>query len=177
MNATKDIMVRFDEKLEELKSTLPPLGRELGTNCSALTLTNILNVLGPEPLQIVYFNNLAIPFSGFGGFKGKSGWKSPCGTVCGALAAIGVIMGGHQKTEPANVYNVYTKGARFASNFEKEFGSISCEDICGYDLSDPNEYTKYRENEIWEKTCHNFVLFAVDQVRKLTRRELKQKWE
>ncbi|MHA2394982.1 MAG: hypothetical protein ACXAEX_23890 [Promethearchaeota archaeon] len=91
-------MTRFDEKIEELKKTLPPLGRAIGTNCTALTLTNILDVLGEEELKSFYFNNLALPFSNFGGFNGKEQWKAPCGSVCGGLAAIGVIMARENKT-------------------------------------------------------------------------------
>jgi hypothetical protein len=177
INKSNDIMERFDQKIEELKKTLPPLGRALGTNCTALTLTNILDVLGEKELKSFYYNNLALPFSDFGGFRGKSNWKAPCGTVCGGLAAIGIIMGGKKKTESSDVYGVYAKGARYATSFENEFGSICCQDICGFDISIPEEYIKYRNNNTWEKTCHKFVLFAIDKVRKLTRRELGNNWD
>lgn len=176
INKSKDIMTRFDEKIEKLKKTLPPLGRAVGTNCTALTLTNILDVLGEEELKSFYFNNLALPFSNFGGFKGNSGWNAPCGAVCGGLAAIGIILGGQEKTKPSDVPSVSAKGARYATNFEKEFGSICCQDICGFDLSSLEEATKSRNNNTWEKTCHKFVLFAIDQVRKLTRRKLRNNW-
>ncbi|MHA2394981.1 MAG: C-GCAxxG-C-C family (seleno)protein [Promethearchaeota archaeon] len=76
-----------------------------------------------------------------------------------------------------DVYSVYARAGKFATKFEEKFGSICCKDISGYDLTKPEEYTKYRENQTWEKTCHEFVLFAIDQVRKLTGRELRNKWE
>ena len=63
---TKDIDERFDEKIEELKKILPPLVRDIGTSCAALTFTHVLNVLGLKEFDNIYFNNLAVPFSGFG---------------------------------------------------------------------------------------------------------------
>ena len=95
MDALKeDINKRFEEKLIELKDTLPPLGRNIGNSCAADTLNSIIEVLGLKDVKNPYFNNLAIPFSGFAHFKGKNGWKGPCGAISGALAGIGIIMGG-----------------------------------------------------------------------------------
>ena len=93
----KDIFERFQDKLEELKETLPPLGRTPGTSCAAVTFTNILDVLNLEAFKSFYFNNLAVPFSGFGSYVNDKGFKGPCGIVSGSVAAIGVIMGGQEE--------------------------------------------------------------------------------
>jgi len=55
----KDIFERYQAKLEELKETIPPLGRTPGTSCAALTFTNILAVLDSDVFESFYFNNLA----------------------------------------------------------------------------------------------------------------------
>jgi C_GCAxxG_C_C family probable redox protein len=179
MNSTetsqKDIFERFEDKLEELKVTLPPLGKSPGNSCAANTLDSILDVLNLKVLNTNYFHNLAIPFSGFGSYETKKGWKGPCGIVSGAIAAIGVIMGGQEKTKREDVPLVFTKALRFADKFETKFGSLSCWDLCGFDLS--KDYQKYVENKVWEKKCHKMVLFAIEQVIKLTRKDLKTKWK
>jgi C_GCAxxG_C_C family probable redox protein len=173
-NSQNDIIIRFKKKLEDLKTILPPLGKNVGNSCAAVTLTNILDVLNLPDLRKIYYNNLMIPFSGFSSFKSKTGWKGPCGAVCGAMVAIGIIMGGQEKTKDTNVPVVYGKAIRFASKFEEKFGSLSCQDLCGYDLQ--YHVRDYVKNRAWENKCCNFVLFAIEQVSKLTRKELKSNW-
>jgi len=175
LNSLKtDIIKRFDEKLIELKDTLPPMGKNIGNSCAADTFNSIVDVLNLGERKYDYFNNLAVPFSGFAQFKGKNGWKGPCGAISGALAAIGIIMGGQDKIKDLDVPKVYGKAVRFAKRFEEEFGSVMCEELCGFDLNiDLRQYVKTRA---WENKCCNFILFAVDNVSKITKKELKQNW-
>jgi len=169
-----DIRTRFKRKLEDLKNILPPLGKNIGHSCAATTLTSILDVLNLQDLKLIYFNNLAIPFSGFSSYKSETGWKGPCGAISGAIAAIGIIIGGQEKTKDMDVPIVYGKAIRFTKKFEEKFGALSCQDLCGYDLQ---YYIRdYVKNRAWEKKCCNFVLFAIEQVSKLVRKELKDKW-
>ncbi|TFG00038.1 MAG: C_GCAxxG_C_C family protein [Promethearchaeota archaeon] len=174
-SSQKDIFKRFQDKLEELKVTLPPLGGNRGNSCAANTLTSILDVLNLKDFDNVYYNNLAIPFSGFGSYVTRKGWKGPCGIVSGAIAAIGIIMGGQEKAKSEDVPMIYMKALRFADKFEQKFGSLSCQDLCGYDLS--KDYQQYAKNKFWEKKCCDFVLFAIELVSKLTKKYLKNKWK
>jgi C_GCAxxG_C_C family probable redox protein len=171
----KDVFERFQCKIEELKKTLPPLGRTPGTSCAAVTFTNILAILNSDVFDSFYYNNLAVPFSGFGSYVNDKGFKGPCGIVSGSIAAIGVIMGGQEKLKRENVSPVFNKAMQFADKFEKKFGSVSCHDICGYDLT--KDYRTYVKENIWEKKCCNFVLSAIELVMKLTRKDLKAKWK
>lgn len=175
INSQKDVFERLKDKVEELKVSLPPVGRESGNSCAAQTLNNILQVLNKKDFDIFYYNNLAIPFSGFGSYVNEKGWKGPCGVVSGAIAAIGIIMGGQEKTKPQDVPLVFTKAIQFADKFEKKFGSISCHELCGLDLT--KDYKRYKEENIWQKKCCNFVYFAIELVSKLTKRDLKTKWK
>ncbi len=174
-NSTKDIFQRFSDKIEELKETLPATDRDFGNSCAAHTFNNILDVLNSKEFDKCYYNNLAIPFSGFGSYINDKGWKGPCGVVSGAITAIGIIMGGQKRTDSRYVPLVFTKAIQFSYKFEEEFGSVSCHDLCGFDLT--KEYQQYKEEHVWEKTCCNFVYFAIDLVRKLTRKDLKTKWK
>lgn len=166
-------MTRFDEIVEELRNSLPKL--KSGVNCAELTLTSVLKVLGADNYM---FHNLAMPLAaGFGGYKSKKGWQGACGAVAGACAAIGVVMGGHEKMNDDRMALAYLKAAKFATEFEKEFGTVICSQLCGYDFSDPNGYIAYTRNKIWEKKCYTFVVWAVNKVRNLTRKYLKKYWD
>ncbi|MFX1316388.1 MAG: C-GCAxxG-C-C family protein [Promethearchaeota archaeon] len=169
----KDINLLFDDKIKKLAEDLPKIKND--RNCAALTLTNILEILG---LDNFYFYNLAIPLAGgFGGFKSLKGWKGPCGAVCGGCAAIGVILGGQKKLESDQQLNVYQTAAKFVHYFEKEFGSTSCQELCGVVFSDLNSINEYEEKKLWEKQCYKYVIFAIDKIRELTASDLKNKWE
>ncbi|MHA1104564.1 MAG: C-GCAxxG-C-C family (seleno)protein [Promethearchaeota archaeon] len=167
-----DINNKFDEKIENLKKTLPEMRK--GVNCCELTLTNILDVLGVDSYM---FHNLAMPLAGgFGGYKAKNGWQGACGAVAGACAAIGVIMGGEKKMDDGQMAIAYLKASKYCTDFENEFGSVVCSKLCGYDFSTPEGFTEYSKSGTWESKCNKFVIWAVDHVRKLTKRDLRNKW-
>ncbi|MFX0011162.1 MAG: C-GCAxxG-C-C family protein [Candidatus Hermodarchaeota archaeon] len=168
----QDINGKFDEKIKELEKRLPKMTN--GANCAELTLTSVLEVLGIENGVI---NNLIIPLAGgFGGYKSKKGWQGACGAVCGGCAATGVILGGRKRMPNELILNAYMNAARFAADFEEEFGTVVCSGLCGYDFSDPNSLEEYQNNNTWETTCNKFVLWAVNHVRNMMRDELTTKW-
>ena len=169
----QNINLKFDEKIKELEENLPNLKEN--ANCAELVLTSVLKILGVDNYM---FHNIVKPLAGgFGGYKSKKGWMGACGAVAGGCAAIGAIMGGHEIMDQETMGMAYLKAAKFASEFEKEFETVVCSELCGYDFSNPNGFIEYRRNNIWTKTCYKFVVWAVDEVRKLTRKDLKRKWE
>ena len=168
----KDIFAKFDEKIKELEEILPKLG--MGANCDELTLTNILDVLGINDGVI---NNLMIPLAGgFGGYKSQKGWQGACGAVCGGCAATGVILGGKERMPDESIPVAYLKASKFATDFENEFGTVVCSELCGYDFSDPAAFMDYAKNNVWKNTCMNYVIWAVDHIRKLMKNDLRKKW-
>ena len=169
----KEIQIRFDEKIKELEQTLPTMTE--GVNCCALTFNSILNVLGIDDHK---FHNLAMPLAGgFGGYKAKDGWQGACGAVTGGCAAIGVIMGGDKKMDEPTMNMSYLKAAKYATEFEKQFGTVVCSKLCGYDFSTPQGIVDYIKNDAWAKICHKFVIWAVDKIRRETKQDLRKKWE
>jgi hypothetical protein len=168
----KDIKMRFDEKIESLMKDLPQMKHSV--NCAELTLTHILDVIG---IDSYLFHNLAMPLAGgFGGYRAKDGWQGACGAVAGACAAIGIIMGGKEKMIESEMAMAYLKASKYCTDFENEFGSVVCSHLCGVDFSSPKGFSDYRKNGTWAKTCYKFVVWAVDHVRKLTRKDLKRSW-
>jgi len=167
-----EINNKFDERLEKMRKELPAMRK--GVNCCELTLTNILDVLGVDSYL---FHNLAMPLAGgFGGYKAKDGWQGACGAVTGACAAIGVIMGGDKKMDDGQMVIAYLKASKYCSDFEGEFQSVLCSRLCGYDFSTPEGFIQYQKNRVWEKTCYKFVIWAVNHVRKLTKKDLRNNW-
>ena len=122
-------------------------------------------------------NNLMILLAGgFGGYKSEKGWQGACGAVCGGVAASGIILGGKERMPNESIPVAYLKWAKFATDFEKEYGTVVCSELCGYDFSDPNAFMEYQKDNAWEKTCSKLVLWAVDHVRKVMRKDLRKKW-
>ena len=116
-----------------------------------------------------------IPLSaGLGGYKSEKGWSGPCGAVVGGCAAVGVILGGKGRDKISSdlVPIAYMKSAQFAKEFEKEFGSIICPNLSGYDFSDPNALMEYVKDGTWGKKCYKYALWAIDNIRKLMQEEL-----
>ncbi len=172
-----DIDSKFDDALEHLKESLP---KEMPAGCAEATLRHIFNVLGIEEQLI---NNIMIPLSGgLGGYKSEKGWSGPCGAVVGGCAAVGAILGGKEKEPiPMNLIPVaYMKSAQFAKEFENEFGTVICPTLSGFDFSKydgiPEAMMDYMKEGVWGKTCHKYVLWAIDNIRKLMNEELKAKW-
>ena len=168
----KDINAKFDAKIKQLEEKLPKMSK--GVNCAELTLTSVLDVLG---IKNGVINNLMIPLAGgFGGYKSEKGWQGACGAVCGGCAATGVILGGKKRMSNKSIPVAYLKAAKFATDFEKEFGTVVCSELCGCDFSDPAAFMEYRQNNTWETTCNKFVIWAVDNTRKLMRKDLRKRW-
>ncbi|TXT60951.1 MAG: putative redox-active protein [Promethearchaeota archaeon] len=166
------IQQKFKDKLEELEANLAY--QKGANNCAASTLTNILDVIGIEDF---HYYNMAIPLAGgFGGFRSKNKWKGPCGAVCGGCAAIGIILGGQEKIKDKDMAKVYLKAAEFVENFEEQFGSTTCQELCGIDFGDPHGYIEYTTKKIWEKICHKYVIWAIKEVQRLCKRQLKKIW-
>ncbi len=164
---------RFDEKIKELEKILPEMIPAKG-RCAEITFTSILDILG---FQNNIFNNLMIPLcGGLGGYKSKDGWTGPCGVVIGSCAAIGVIIGGKEKMPSDLLPVAFIKGSQFPTAFEKEFGSVICSTLCGYDFSDQDSFVDYFQNKVWKKTCYKFVTWAIDTVRDITQEELVSNW-
>ena len=91
---------------------------------------------------------------------------------------MGAILGGKGRKKMSNdlVPVAYMKSAQFAKDFENEFGSVVCPTLSGYDFSVPNAMMEYIKDGVWGKSCYKYVLWAIDNTRKLMKEELKKNW-
>src|SRR5271157_1812738 len=129
--AKEDINEKFDAKVQELEEKLPQMPIAI---CAETTLASVLDILG---IDNYLFHNLAIPLAGgLSGFTSSGGWRGACGVVTGGCAAIGVIVGGHEKMDMNKTMKSMSLARKYAAEYEREFGSVVCQELCGFDWSD-----------------------------------------
>ena len=96
--------------------------------------------------------------SAFGGGIGRKG--SLCGALTGGVIAIGSRHGTNRPISKERE-KAYSLASEFYDQFEKECGSVLCEDLIGYDLSNPDELQAARDSDVFGKKCVHFVRKAV----------------
>lgn len=108
-------------------------------NCTEILLNKICFDALPKDI----IKNLSLPFAG-GMHCGKT-----CGAVTGAYIALGLKTKSELKEE-------------FDSEFLKEFKSLECREILGFDLSKADELNEINKQGLFLKICPKVVKFAVD---------------
>lgn len=124
-----------------------------GYNCAE----SVLLAIAKDALEI---QSDLIPkiATGFGGGISRQGYV--CGAVSGAVMGFGLKYGRNSPEElRAKTYNQVVE---FYKQFQKRFGSIICKELCGCDLSTIEGVRKFRENNVHEEKCSNFVSGAMD---------------
>jgi C_GCAxxG_C_C family probable redox protein len=117
-----------------------------GYNCAQAVLLALYEHMYPEQKDAV------IPkiATGFGGGMGRCG--SVCGALTGAFMAVGLKYG-------ANEINLQKKADAYAKTqtlyklFEKQHGSVMCRNLIKYDLSNPEQFAKAKQEDAFEKVC------------------------
>lgn len=102
--------------------------------------------------------NDAIPriASGFAGGIGNTG--SVCGSVIGAIMAIGLNQGRADSMEEAIRNLAVTQ--EFRRRFEAEMGTINCSELTRADLTTPEGIKQFMESDIPQKVCFPAVGLA-----------------
>ena len=96
--------------------------------------------------------------AGFGGGMGRCG--SVCGALTGSLWAVGIKYGSNEAgTEKQAKACAYAN--KLFRQFEKQQGTVFCRDLIKYDLSNPEEVAKARQEKAFEKVCVNLIKAAV----------------
>jgi len=130
-----------------------------GYNCSQSVLLTMFE----------YWNdkNKLIPkiATAFGAGIGRCG--SICGALTGGVMALGIRYGINEPSLKKRL-KVYKLAQKFYKQFEKQYGSVVCRELIGYDLSKPKELEKARKTKVFEKKCVNFVKKAVEALVELS---------
>jgi C_GCAxxG_C_C family probable redox protein len=86
-----------------------------------------------------------------GGMARTSGM---CGAVTGGIMALGILYGRDTAGQAQEV--VYEKVQRFLRAFKKEYTSLNCYELIGYDLSNEAEHEAFTQKGVMEK-CRQFT--------------------
>ena len=94
-----------------------------------------------------------------------AGQGSLCGAVSGAMMILGYRYGNTEPGDMATKGLCMSKKNEFIERFQKEFGSLTCPGIMGYDLRIPEESKKAAEKGLFDTLCTRACTFAVETVR------------
>lgn len=96
---------------------------------------------------------------GFGGGMGHTG------KTCGAASAAYMVLGLSQKISAdaprQSLDRTYALIGEFDRQFKALHGSVSCTELCGYDLSTPDNLAEARSKNVFTTICPNFVRDSV----------------
>jgi C_GCAxxG_C_C family probable redox protein len=131
-------------------------------NCAQSVVTSFSEDLGLE-------NSLAMKVArAFGGGMGQS--KGTCGAVTGAYMVLGLALkptGDYMKDRAEMAKTM----AEFNKRFLARHGSLNCTDLCGYDLSIPEQAAAARQANVFASTCPALVRDAAKIVEELFKPE------
>jgi C_GCAxxG_C_C family probable redox protein len=117
-------------------------------NCAQSVLTTFSEEFGLS-------KDLAMKIArGFGGGMGQS--KGTCGAVTGAYMVLGL------GKKPSGDYmkdraEMTAAMAEFNRRFKELHGSLNCTELCGYDLSVPEQGAEARKKNVFATVCPPLV--------------------
>jgi C_GCAxxG_C_C family probable redox protein len=96
--------------------------------------------------------------TGFGGGIARQGFL--CGAVSGVVMGLGLKYGRNSPDElRARTYNPVVE---FFKQFQKRFGSTTCKELCGCDLSTIEGIRKFRDENVHQEKCSELVKGAIE---------------
>jgi len=135
--------------MNESKTDLAAKSFVDGFNCSQA----VLSTYGP---QFGLDTELALRISSpFGAGMGRMG--ETCGAVTGAFMVLGLRSGRTRIEDKDAQERAYKLVTEFVDSFRKRNGSLSCRELVGYDLSNPEELSLAREKGVFRTRCPKFV--------------------
>ena len=104
-----------------------------------------------------------IPFlGGIGGVQ-----NAPCGIVSSSAVALGLRhrspMKDKERAKQAR-HAIRAFSAKIVSEFNQEFGDITCLNLIGMDFSKPGVYKEFLESGVWKEKCEKYMEFMIDKL-------------
>lgn len=104
-----------------------------------------------------------IPFlGGIGGFQ-----NAPCGIVSSSAVCLGLRhrspLDDKERSKQAR-HAIRAFAAKIVSEFNQEFGDITCQGLIGMDFSRPGIYKEFLETGVWKKKCEKYMEFMIDKL-------------
>lgn len=134
-----------------------------GFCCSQAVFTTFATEYGIEEKMAL---KIATQFWG-GARKGEM-----CGSVSGALMALGLKYGFSDGTAWEEKELAHQKAEEFMNRFIEKKGTVVCRELLGHDLSQPGELEKCRELGVFTTICPEMVRCAAEIVEEMLRGEI-----
>jgi C_GCAxxG_C_C family probable redox protein len=132
---------------------------EQGFNCAQAVFAPFARRLGMDmPLAM----KIATPFRG-----GMAHMGQTCGTVCGALMAIGLATGDGAGNDPDQKEACRKLTETFTRQFVELHGDLTCQGLLGLDLDDPEEFQIFEDEDLYATLCPVFVVDATRLAREI----------
>lgn len=146
-----------DEKIEQAKAKALARFAETGPdhiNCSQAVLCFAIEVMGHDC-------HLVEVASYLGG--GVAGMGEACGAVTGAALAAGMRDYHAKDTDPGRAAATKEALQDIMRAFTEEFGSCTCRELTGYDVSTPEGFEAFKASEAKER-CPIYVGWMMEQI-------------
>ena len=100
-----------------------------------------------------------------GGIGGQQ--QAPCGAVSASAVCLGLrhrcSLSDKQRAKQAR-NEARQQASELVSSFVEKFGTITCRDLIGLDLSTPEAQKFFAESGITKDKCDKFVQFAIEKL-------------
>lgn len=100
-------------------------------------------------------------------FGGGARKGEMCGSVSGALMALGLKYGFSDGMAQEEKDKAHQKAEEFMNRFIEKKGTVVCRELLGHDLSKPGELEKCRELGIFRTFCPKMVRCAAEIVEQM----------
>ena len=100
-------------------------------------------------------------------FGGGARKGEMCGSVSGALMALGLRYGFSDGNAQKEKELAHQKAEEFMNCFIEKKGTVVCRELLGHDLSKPGELEKCRELDIFKTICPEMVRCAAEIVEQM----------
>ncbi len=90
-----------------------------------------------------------------------------CGAVTGGMMVIGLKYGQATAADGEAKRRSYAVARQFAEEFAGRNGSITCRELLGADVNDPEQWRALRERGAFDSLCPRFVSSAVTLLEEL----------
>lgn len=123
-----------------------------GFNCAESVLMSVANAMG--------IREACIPRIATGFGAGMACQGEVCGALTGGIMALGLKFGRERADDDAAKKATYAKCKELMQAFEDEFDGVQCREITGCDFRIPEEFERFRVENLHKTLCPKFVAFT-----------------
>lgn len=127
-----------------------------GFSCSQAVLSSSCEKYGLS-------KELAYKVSGAFG-SGIAQLGETCGAVTGALMIIGLKYGKYEIADMESKEHTFACVKKYTDIFKQQFGSIKCQDLIKYDISNNSELLEARKAGVFQSICPKLIQKSVEIV-------------